>query len=261
MQPISAKGLRAHGYSLRPARCGTRLALLGCISLFVAFASASPSKDSAEQKAHDYGEHDPAFTGGLYEYRRVGTDLVGLWREYTAMSDALSHALRDYNVAIRQEQRAELARVLAHKHDEAETSIAEQKSKGRHTPSSVLYGELASLKELKRQMKRLDRKVGQIPDYRHPEENVMLIQGSTAPVNVSSALSHNSASLFHKAVASYHRHVEAFYKTYQGLRSFLYDIKMSSEGSGRRNLIKQAAELGNFFDTEAPIALHFPMKK
>lgn len=225
--------------------------MVGCASLFtLASCHETAKKDDGKREGYD------SFSGGLHEYRKVGASLVGLWREYIAMSDALSHALRDYNVAIRQEQRAELARLLAQKYYQAEASIAGHKAKQGRVPPTVLYSELASLKELKRQMKRLDRKIGLIPDYTHPEENVMLLRSTSAPVNVSKALSHSSGTLFHKALASYYSHASDFAEKFHSLRSFLYSIKEFPGDLERPQLIKQAVEAGNFFDTEAPISLH-----
>ncbi|KAL8430322.1 hypothetical protein ACSSS7_005990 [Eimeria intestinalis] len=235
---------------------------LSLTSLHVNFSSAHEALDgSAASKIEGDLGHHSFYTGGLYEYRKVGVGLISLWREYVAMSDALSHALRDYNVLVRQEQRAELSEVLAHKYAQAETALAKQKkSRGKVTRGEV-YGELAILKELKKQMKRLDEKIGSIPPYRHPEKNVMLIQGLSVPVNISRALTRNTASLFHRATASYRTHLHAFTKTYTRLREVLREVKSLAGGTDRGKVIKQAAEKANFFDSQAPIALHIPGKK
>ncbi|OEH76755.1 uncharacterized protein LOC34623267 [Cyclospora cayetanensis] len=236
--------------------------------LLFAHASVAPKptpssgKASSEKQYGAEGERGPTHLGRLHEYKRVGADLVGLWREYTAMTDALSHAMRDYNVAIRQEQRAELSRVLATKHQKAEALVLQQKKHGGSTfPTSRIYGDIASLKEIKKQMKRLEKKVGQIPPYSRPEENVMMIQAGTTPVNVARALSQSSAILFHKSFASYFSHLITFKREYDVLHSSLFSMKTTANGTGRKNLIKEAAEHSNFYDPEAPFSLHLHKAK
>ncbi|KAL8447972.1 hypothetical protein Emag_004086 [Eimeria magna] len=251
----------------RPGCLSTRsvnrfLLFLAFTFLCINFSFAHEAIDGSSGRRVEEDVEDHSFyTGGLYEYRKIGIGLISLWREYVAMSDALSHALRDYNVLVRQEQRAELAEVLAHKYEQAETALAEQKRKWGRVSRSVVYGELATLKELKKQMKRLDEKIGHIPEYRHPEKNVMLIQGLSVPVNISRALTRSTASLFHRATATYRSHLQSFNRKYAKLRDLLHEVKSLAGGSDREKLIKQTAERSNFFDTQAPIALHIPGKK
>ncbi|KAL8274090.1 hypothetical protein Esti_001932 [Eimeria stiedai] len=234
------------------------LLLLAFTSLLVNFSSAHKAVDEFAESKRDSVENHPLYTGGLHEYRKVGIGLISLWREYTAMSDTLSHALRDYNVLVRQEQRAELAEVLAHKYEQAETALAEQKKRRGRVTQTVVYGQLATLKELKKQMKRLDEKIGDIPEYRHPEKNIMLIQGLSVPVNISRALNRSTASLFHRATTSYRAHLQAFNKKYTRLRELLQVVESLAGGSDREKLIKQTTEKTNFFDTQAPISLRIP---
>ncbi|CDJ32551.1 uncharacterized protein EMH_0012880 [Eimeria mitis] len=161
-------------------------------SFLFSAADAVPAADSSKSNKDDEVTGDdaalPPFTGGLFEYRRIGAELVSLWREYTAMSDALSHLLRDYNVAVKQEQRVELVGMLQRKHKAAEAALQQQqqrRQRGRRGGAAamlpLLYGELASLKELKKQMKRIDKKLEKIPEYRQAEENAMQIRFGSTP--------------------------------------------------------------------------------
>ncbi|KAL8432437.1 hypothetical protein Efla_000214 [Eimeria flavescens] len=159
MKPAKERGFAAS--SLLPRRRAARyrslLLAVMCVSSFVSVSSAP--RAGRHKKPEAEADSPLESSGGLHEYRKVGMQLIGLWREYTAMSDALSHALHDFNVVVRQEQRVELARVLSRKHRQAEVTLAAEKALGRGVPPDVVYGEVASLKELKKQMKRLDRKV------------------------------------------------------------------------------------------------------
>lgn len=259
MKPHSAKSFAVRGCCHKIARCITWLLFLHYGYLYGVVSAVS--KDAQRRKLDKSEELAPKYSGGMYEYRKVGAELVDLWREYAAMSEAISHVLRDYNIAVRQEQRDELTRVLAHRHQMAEASIAKHKDKKGNVSPAIIFGELSALNELKRQMKRLEKKVGQVPDYNHPEENAMLVEAGPGPVNVSKALSHPSAALFHKALESYNLHIESFKKKFQALRVFLHSIKRSVESPGRHKLISQAAAVGNIFDTDAPIGVYLPSRK
>ncbi|CDI80323.1 hypothetical protein, conserved [Eimeria acervulina] len=230
----------------------------------------------AERNAKDEDGASAAtlsFSGGLFEYRKVGTELVGLWREYTAMNDAISHLLRDYNVVLRQEKRVELVGLMQQEHKAAEAALRQQQEQQEKqqllggAPRQpvvlplLLYGETARLKELKKQMRRADKKLGKIPDYRKPEKNAMMIRVGTPPVNVAKALARPSASLFHKTLYSYKKHLHSMQDKYQSLCSLLEQIKFSPDAHARNTLIQKTAELANFFDSAAPNALRLPNSK
>ncbi|CDJ59767.1 hypothetical protein, conserved [Eimeria maxima] len=202
---------------------------------------------------------------GLSQYRKVGTQLVGLWRQYTAASAALGHLLRDYNVTLRQEQRVELVELLQRKQKAAAAALKQQQQqqRGRGSRARAMLplwsGEKASLNEIKEQIKRLDEKMGSIPDYRQTEKNAFLVRLGTSPVNVSKALTAPFSSLFHTALSSYKTHLHDLKKKYDALFSTLEQIKYAAAAAHeRREFIGKTAELESLFDPDAPTTLKFP---
>lgn len=197
---------------------------------------------------------------GLFEYRKFSSKLIELWRQYTAMADALSHVLRDYNVAVVQEKRKELTKFLIFKHREAEDLVDSVERQGRDA-SPLMYSEMASLKEIKRQIKVADLVLDKIPDDRFPERNSLIIEEGLTPVDVSAALSRGSAKLFYKSVSTYRRHLRKFKRICLKIYSLVQKFKADDGEVNRGGFAPRAADLGNLFDADGPVSLRMPLSK
>ncbi|CDJ39345.1 hypothetical protein, conserved [Eimeria tenella] len=244
-------------------------------------AAAAAPEGGAEEEHAEAGE-------GLYEYRKVGTELVDLWRTYTSMGEALNHLLRDYNVALLQQQKVEVSGILAAKHKAAAAAAAKaaaaaapaaaaasgslrrraalqkerEKQQRKQALLLLLHAEATQLKELKQQIKKIDERVGKLPPYSSAAANIALIRsGAAAAVNVAQALNSSAAALFHRALQQYVGLLQQFSSKQKELFLLIQKIKQNAfDQRERLSLIENEALFDRAFDTDASMAFNLAGK-